>query len=507
MAAAPFGSVSAQLEAAPTIKCISATNPLDTGTSYFPPTMRITADGSEPGAAEVTVAGGFSVHYYNHFKVAKTICGKHQPFTCQPKTYVLTLCGAGKPSAYDNGTALPDDAIHFSVPLTAVATASGGPVPFLEMLDLLHKVEVVDPSTMHSPCLQKVEEELNVTGAGAGGVHKANWTKLIEEHPRVTAVFTDSWGTGASGSDKDVVFDGSADSSGVLGRAEWIKFMSLFFNDEDKANLYFAREQKAYKAMEDNITAVKSTRPDRTCAWVQKSWTGKYELSFTTYKTDLCRSVGLVPRVNATLVAEGTYKQVFDTTAEFHDMLHQIDVVIDESYFYTPSTADKAAVLAGLNITGLNKSGAMLLRTDGHVSDTVSSFYADNPGTVFENLAWLESAVVRPALVLEDLAAKVWRDAVSPPPAGCAQYFRDVVAGEMPVVVGKDACDAFEAAEKEGKCITNAVAAADVDRSKLVPPPPPSPPMPPPVATAGASVATSTAVVSTLLAIIATLVM
>ena len=30
------------------------------------------------------------------------------------------------------------------------------------------------------------------------------------------------------------------------GRAEWIKFMSLFFNDEDKANVYFAREQKAY---------------------------------------------------------------------------------------------------------------------------------------------------------------------------------------------------------------------------------------------------------------------
>ena len=51
------------------IACISASNPLDQSVSHFPETMRIAAD----------VASGFSVQYYNHFKVATTSCGKHQP--------------------------------------------------------------------------------------------------------------------------------------------------------------------------------------------------------------------------------------------------------------------------------------------------------------------------------------------------------------------------------------------------------------------------------------------
>ena len=37
----------------------------------------------------------------------------------------------------------------------------------------------------------------------------------------------------------------------IRGRAcaaEWIKFMSVFFNEEEKANLYFAREKAAFEA-------------------------------------------------------------------------------------------------------------------------------------------------------------------------------------------------------------------------------------------------------------------
>jgi hypothetical protein len=492
----------ASAQAATGIACISASNPLDASVSYFPPTMRIADDKGAAGAAEVSIAGGFSVHYYNHFKVAKTVCGKHQPSGCSPKTYVLTLCGAAKPTKYDNGTALPTDSVHFSVPLPAIGLAKGSPVPFLEMLGLLEKVEVVDPKYIHSVCLQNLEEEGKITAVSSSP--KANWTALIKNHPLVTAVFTDSFKTGESNTAKDIVFDGSADSSGVLGRAEWIKFMSLFFNEEDKANLYFAREQKAYKATEDKIAAIPKNNStaiaNRTCAWVQKNsyfcplpagqycsfsqYVPVYEISFTTYKVDLCKSAGLVPYVNATLVAAGTYKQVFNgnLTAEFHALLHTTDVVIDETYFYGPSTsATKAAVLKSLNITALNKTGAILLRTDGAVSDSVSTVSGGG-----ESLDWLESAIARPALVLEDFAAKVWGNHTKAPPAGCAQYFRDVMSGDMPVVHGKASCAVNEAAEKEGKCITNAISNTYVRPSSPPPPspsPPPPSPSPPPPAT------------------------
>ena len=60
--------------------------------------------------------------------------------------------------------------------------------------------------------------------------------------------------SGGSETDKDIVFSASSDP-GVLKRAEWIKFVSVFFNEEDKANLYFERESEAGESLRT------STRP------------------------------------------------------------------------------------------------------------------------------------------------------------------------------------------------------------------------------------------------------
>jgi hypothetical protein len=46
-------------------------------------------------------------------------------------------------------------------------------------------------------------------------------------------VLANSWGVGASHTIKDVSFDASLDK-GVLKTAEWLKFVSLFFNAEAK---------------------------------------------------------------------------------------------------------------------------------------------------------------------------------------------------------------------------------------------------------------------------------
>ena len=79
------------------------------------------------------------------------------------------------------------------MPLTGIAIAGTVPVTFIEMLGLIDKVHVVDPKSVHSPCLQKLEEEGLIAAAGSGGDHAANWTKLITDHPTVTGVFTDSF--------------------------------------------------------------------------------------------------------------------------------------------------------------------------------------------------------------------------------------------------------------------------------------------------------------------------
>jgi len=50
-------------------------------------------------------------------------------------------------------------------------------------------------------------------------------------------------------------------------------------------------------------------------------------------------------------------------------------------------------------------TSAVVLRTDLHISDIITRFYTSNPGQAPHNLDWYESAIARPALVLNDLAA------------------------------------------------------------------------------------------------------
>lgn len=455
--------------------CPSGTS-LDTSIEHFPAAHRIATDDAAYGASDVTVASDFSVHYDTYFKVVRTHCGPHAISGCVPRTYVLTLCGATAPEQYANGTALPADAKHFTIPVEGVALPGSTPVTFLEMLDLRDAIELLDPTYVHSPCLQHLEEteQIDTTKNEYG---TTTWAARAAAHEDVQVVFTDSWGTGASGTDKDVVFDATADP-GALARAEWIKFISVFFNAEEKANLYFAREKAAFEATSASTASLsaslyggESASAGKTCAWVQKydDWyTGatEYHVSYTTYKQELCVGAGMTPAVDAADLALTTpaYKMVFSNVDDFHAKLKTYDVIIDETYQYDVVNAAKDVVLNSLgvdpdDVSASLKPGALLLRTDGHVTDAVTNL-TDANGNAMD---WYESAVARPALVLADLAHRAWPEDIAAPPAGCARYFRDVLAGEMPVVNGKDECDVWIAAENEQMCLNNPVLAWDAE--------------------------------------------
>jgi hypothetical protein len=118
----------------------STGSPLDTTTEHFTAVNRIATDDSVSGASDVTVAGDFTVHYDTYFKVVQTHCGTHQPSGCVPQTYILRLCGGAEPTAYNNGTALPTDSKHFTIPVSGVALPGSTPVTFLEMLGLRDKI-------------------------------------------------------------------------------------------------------------------------------------------------------------------------------------------------------------------------------------------------------------------------------------------------------------------------------------------------------------------------------
>ena len=421
--------------------CISSQNPLDVNKDYFPANTRVAVDGAIAGTATVTVAGDFSITYHKYFKVVKNLQ------TDPVKTYILRICGSDAPTQYPDGTAIEAGAKHFSVPVKGVGIGGSTPSAFLEPLDLLDEVKLADVTYAHSPCLHAAQVAGDITQ------ESANFASKAASETSVELVLTDKWNTGTCNCDKDVVFDASGDDT-PLGRAEWIKFLATFFNEEDRANLVFSREKSAYDATKALATAAAAlyelTKAKKKCAWigsvsqmVSPYARTHWKLDNTAYKLKYCTDAGMEPVTD--LDGSGEPKNYDVSGTDLNTALADVDVIIDETYAGDPATTfpDKASVLSNLGIT--LKEGAVLLREDKEVHDTGSS----------HNYAWTENAIARPAHVLQGLVHAVWPNSVKAIPDSCIDYFRDMTAGEAVREIDHTHCTTWDNANAESQCITN----------------------------------------------------
>ena len=112
----------------------------------------------------------------------------------------------------------------------------------------------------------------------------------------IDLTFTDEYGTGKCGNREavNVLFHGNADDTAIL-RAEWVKFVSLFFDKEQFANEYFALESDAVEAIKTYVEKgiVASLSEKKTCVWVQKMGS-YYEILHDTFRTSLCVDAGML---------------------------------------------------------------------------------------------------------------------------------------------------------------------------------------------------------------------
>ena len=440
---------------------------------YFPADTRVAQDGAIAGTATVTFASAFSITYHKYFKVVKNIKDS--------KTYILRICGSDAPTKYSDGTAIEADAKHFSVPVKGVAVGWSTPYAALELLGLEDELKVVDPQYIHSPCLRQKEKAGDVTGQGSGSDgwapgpgyagsagtynHTLDWLAATKDSADVAAVLTDgnSPPTGGCGCDKDIVFDPASDGS-PLGRAEWLKFLAAFFNEEDRANLVIDREVAAYDATKALAASAAATHGStkKKCAWIKpnaNTATFGITLKADAYKVAYCQDAGMT----AVVPVDGTNSQAFTDAAAWKTFAADIDVFIDESGEYGgPTDYDTKAEVFALMGPGFGesdlKAGALLLRLDRELSDnsaTSTKFYETNSGDSGHNYAWLESGVFRPAHALQGLVHAVWPNSVKAIPDTCVDYFRDVIAGETHVIKDHNHCVKWDNANAESKCITN----------------------------------------------------
>lgn len=394
-------------------------------------------------ALQITSAQGFSVDYYDTYKVVSNHIAN--------ETYVLYQCETPAPSAnlFPNGTKF------FKIPLVSISAPETVPFAFLELLGVTDRVYDVS-SYVVSPCGQKLLE-CNRTAPNALDLGN---TSLLEATvgPYVDGVLT----TGAHPFPASFAFSAAQDP-GDLNRAEWVKFLGLFFNLEKYASNIFAAISTAYNNTEAQAQSAlqKAGNKQPVVAWTNHyvyETNESYQLSFAPYKEQLAAAAGgtsldfasisKVPGVRTASYSNsilefawdgpGVFASKQEAEAAFLTALSGADVLIDETYAVDPTTYNLDAFKGqyGLNTTRppVNLSTLKWLNNN-------AIFREDGLISVDGGLDWFEGAIARPDKVLSDIVRAVQVGAALPN-AMSQKYTWIRSINEAPTVVGPSACTA-----------------------------------------------------------------
>ncbi len=195
-----------------------------------------------PDKVTVEHADGFSVAYFNSYKVV-TVDEPFQGGT--PETYVLVQCGAPEPDLVGELAG----AMIVPVPVATVFSASATHNPMIEALGMLDRLTGV--SSLAYTATQAVIDR------GAAGdivefapTFETNVEVVLDAGPKLlmTAGADDPAYRMLRGAGIPVVANAEWLEADILGRAEWIKYIALFFNAEAAAEAVFGGISGAYQA-------------------------------------------------------------------------------------------------------------------------------------------------------------------------------------------------------------------------------------------------------------------
>ncbi|TQD29541.1 ABC transporter substrate-binding protein [Methanolobus vulcani] len=196
-----------------------------------------------PDKVDVEYAIGFSVEYHNNYKFVTVT----DPKTSVEYSYVLVQKGTPVPEGYS-------DSLVVEIPVESIVALPISHIPALDVIGEVDKLKAVGNfNYVNSVPVRELIEEGAVEEVGSG--NEVNVESIVEINPDIVSTLT----TDMTGSDeyifalKDMglkpVSTCESKEESPLGRAEWVKFMSLFFNDEKKANEYFAKVSENYTEM------------------------------------------------------------------------------------------------------------------------------------------------------------------------------------------------------------------------------------------------------------------
>lgn len=205
-----------------------------------------------PDRIAIEYAKGFTVEYHNNYKVVTV----KEPESEQLYNYVLV----------QRGTPVPDlgiDAIVIEIPVKSIVALSTTHLPALEITGELEKLKAVNSfNTVNTPVVREMIDEGRIKELGSG--MNTNTELIVSISPEIVMTTT----TGVPDYDKHIkelsdlglkpVINIEYKEPDPLGRAEWVKYISLFFNKEKEANAYFSNVSSLYNDLKSKTASVEN---------------------------------------------------------------------------------------------------------------------------------------------------------------------------------------------------------------------------------------------------------
>lgn len=207
-----------------------------------------------PQKIEVADAAKFKVEYFNNYKlvsVADAFDG------ASDFHYALVQCGTPAPSPAD----FAEGTQFIQVPTGDLITLSTTQLPALSQLGLLDRLAGVDSGFyISTPEVIAMIADGDLAEVGFG--NQVNIELVLELEPQLVM----SYGFNPASDAHPVLLeagiftalDASWRELSPLGRAEWIKFTALFYNEEEQANEIYTDIVAQYQAVKDSAAAVRA---------------------------------------------------------------------------------------------------------------------------------------------------------------------------------------------------------------------------------------------------------
>lgn len=202
-------------------------------------------------------ASNVSVEYFNNYKLVM-VRNPWRDGEAVSYEYVLVQCGTPAPAG------LSEDALVIEVPVSRFVALSTTQLPQLELLEELDSLVGIESlDLVNTAAVRSLVESGAVAELGTGA--EVNIETTLDLEPDVAMTI----GYGIADLDAQpvlleagiaTVLNAGYREESPLGRAEWLKFMALFFNKEALAEKRFTGQVEAYEGLAA-LTADVGERP------------------------------------------------------------------------------------------------------------------------------------------------------------------------------------------------------------------------------------------------------